>query len=1554
MSKQIINIGSQSNDGTGDSIRDAFQKANQNFDELYSLAGAGKGLYFTKSLVDTPKTLTADTITNAASIIGVNTLGNSLTNKILIASTGISILSTGSYIYIANTGSVLSTDPNPTLGGNLAGGGYRATNFADPTLTQDLATKSYVDKNSFPSSINLFVSTSGDDTNDVTFGDPVTGSAGANKGGRALSYAFRTISKACQVAEKLVAQANIELGPDQKYITYGFGANQSRIQTITTSSVVPGNFILSVNYTGAGTDPWLENDIRPGQYVKGMTSGAVGFINYLYNNGTIGTAYEFYDVRVIPQTPPKAFQTNELLMYGSPVNISNISIMVESGIYEEHYPIKVPPYTSIRGDEFRRVIVRPKPGISASPWVRTWFYRDSVFDGLTIASTGTVSANGEGYFGYHYLTTATNINSTPKNNDQIDVFLMNDQTILRAFNCQGHGGFMMVLDPAGQILTKSPYIQNCSSLSKSINTQTFAGGMYIDGNAGILQSRPVNTTTYYTGTTTVSVTGLTIRQPQVPCKFIVNGIGYEIDYVENWNSSTGAAIFHLNPNNPGGVGSVGGIIPVNSGTGYTIVPSVQFSSPEYAGGVVAQGTATVSVGGVVTQINITNPGSGYTATPTVRFISNGSGSGATVTLSSSTVQKGYIGLFPQIIETGAAGYRSSLAADFTQLNDLGYGIVITNIAFAELVSVFAYFCHVAYYANNGGQIGSSNGAIKYGDKAMVSEGADRLEVPIPTYLVNDMVSTATVVNNANFWGLDTRNTATDTTLYVQRSDLNLVPNNQSILTVDYGAAVDAKGNKLGLQQYTITNANTVTNTATVIQLNLSTAAGAFGAIKASIPNGTPVIIRGNKSFEFSGVNAATISRPSTALTFNESKSIAYQVLQYDASSYSTGSGFVNATLKKPFSYIQLTPYTLPNSGATTIYINAPSTSTGVTTVISDSQRLVNSIVSATPTDNYIFGWNDTIHTITGFTWLGNNTATITITPGLTAGITTTTSVLYAGLKASSPAEITTRISILRATGQDFVDVGTGGRETSNIPNDVFGPPRIARSSTKEVTEVGKGRVFVTATDQDGNFRVGDLFTINQGTGAATLNAAITLTGVDGLGFSKGVLVDEFSTDEVMNPASGHIVPVQMAVANHVSRRLGLNVFGTPVSKLGSGYLDLTGIQQMTGDLLLYRDVTTSSSLLAATSRSYVDRIRQLNTLSDVTFTNPADGDILMLGGILAVNTVTNRPIWSSTNQVVNVANSSTSDISITRTNNSIDLQLRAGVIVNNDVNASAAIAQTKLSLNSAGVFSNQAGSVGNLGVVAFNQSFFTATNGFISMAAGPTNTANQVLTSNGTGVVAWTNITGLASSFAALTAGNYLATSPISTTYNGSAAVTFNVNATAANTVGAVVARDANGDFSARNITMTGISAGAQGTAGTITGQWTLVGTSTLNATYADLAENYTSDAEYAPGTVVIFGGDKEITISTEHMDRRVAGVISTNPAYTMNVSTLGATVALQGRVPCKVVGLIYKGDMLVSSGIPGVAMAEYNPKMGTVIGKALEDYHNTEVGTIEVVVGRL
>lgn len=142
---------------------------------------------------------------------------------------------------------------------------------------------------------------------------------------------------------------------------------------------------------------------------------------------------------------------------------------------------------------------------------------------------------------------------------------------------------------------------------------------------------------------------------------------------------------------------------------------------------------------------------------------------------------------------------------------------------------------------------------------------------------------------------------------------------------------------------------------------------------------------------------------------------------------------------------------------------------------------------------------------------------------------------------------------------------------------------------------------------------------------------------------------------------------------------------------------------------------------------------------------------------------------------------------------------------------------------------------------------------------------------------------------------------------------------------------------------------------GSTTAWWgTYYGVSS-QALYADLAENYTSDADYPYGTVVIFGGEKEVTVSTISHDTRVAGVVSENPAYLMNSGITGIPVAFTGRVLCQVRGPVNKGTVLVSSDIAGVAEAVnssmYRP--GCVIGKSLDTIVDTSVQTIEVVVGR-
>lgn len=134
---------------------------------------------------------------------------------------------------------------------------------------------------------------------------------------------------------------------------------------------------------------------------------------------------------------------------------------------------------------------------------------------------------------------------------------------------------------------------------------------------------------------------------------------------------------------------------------------------------------------------------------------------------------------------------------------------------------------------------------------------------------------------------------------------------------------------------------------------------------------------------------------------------------------------------------------------------------------------------------------------------------------------------------------------------------------------------------------------------------------------------------------------------------------------------------------------------------------------------------------------------------------------------------------------------------------------------------------------------------------------------------------------------------------------------------------------------------------------WATIYGQSTSAKYADLAENYEADQNYEPGTVVEFDGEFEVT-EAKISSTRVAGIVSTNPGYLMNSDAKGnfiIPVALAGRVPCKVVGPVFKGDMMISAG-DGYAVASAAPNIGTVIGKALENLAGG-IGIIEVVVGR-
>lgn len=150
-------------------------------------------------------------------------------------------------------------------------------------------------------------------------------------------------------------------------------------------------------------------------------------------------------------------------------------------------------------------------------------------------------------------------------------------------------------------------------------------------------------------------------------------------------------------------------------------------------------------------------------------------------------------------------------------------------------------------------------------------------------------------------------------------------------------------------------------------------------------------------------------------------------------------------------------------------------------------------------------------------------------------------------------------------------------------------------------------------------------------------------------------------------------------------------------------------------------------------------------------------------------------------------------------------------------------------------------------------------------------------------------------------------------------------------------------DFGSSPLTTTVLTTGAAATAGTITGTWTLTAGSSLNATYADYAERFEADAEYDAGTVMEMGGEKEITAARGELSEEILGVVSTTAGMTMNAAAgsqkTHPAIAMAGRVPVKVRGVVRKGNRLVSAG-DGYARAAKSGEATSfnTIGRSLED----------------
>ena len=853
----------------------------------------------------------------------------------------------------------------------------------------------------------------------------------------------------------------------------------------------------------------------------------------------------------------------------------------------------------------------------------------------------------------------------PKRNEELDVFMMNDATILRNMTCQGHGGFLCVLDPEGQILTKSPYIQTGSSFSRSKNKQVFAGGMFVDAYVGNLPAKIISKTNNFEITVqSEEGQGLRIREPQLPCPFYVEGRRFQVNAIADYDQGQGTATLLLDSTSNKDSNGVG--------QGYD-----QSLFSDY---------------------DVGNPNDNVT----------------------------------RDIYLQTAGNRSMLGNDFTQINDLGYGLVTTNGAFSEMVSMFTYYCHAAYYAANGSEIRSTTGSNGYGNFGLVAEGADPNEIPDQVVLGRDATTPARAIT----FDLN----GTDTNIFEEAlitvTDLEYPPATNSIITVDHGGTTgrlnyrisavsdlsddDGDGNigtapgevvNSGLSGYNSISTSSVANAGSYAGVNPTGGTGSglevtavvsgvdgsvdltitgcgegytagdvltiavadiggsgsnvtfaaevfggittvnnnkvyqlsiigategengdfFSAIQLDIPNGAFIEYTDRENLIFAQVNdpGKLVTRPSTAINFDESDDITYRSIaftQLDSIGGALGPNKISTTTdfsyKAPqllIKFADVAAGTGANIGDTVLPIALNDSKYPLTP--SELSRLTRDIAGRQPGDaGYSGGMLITFagktHQIIDFEEdsvdvnLGRVTLSSTdykdITGTATPGIAQP---LYSGLvleshlPENSTAEITIAISLLRATGHDFTQIGTGGFNSSNYPNVLLGDPigdfAPAHSSDPDISkaqvwERRKGRVFWMSTDQYGFFRVGQYFSVDQAQGSIEFAGELGISNATSLGFKQGTSITEFSTDGTMGDNSPKAVPVESAVVTYVNKRLGRDKNNNSISTIGPGFLDLTGRSPMTGDINMQSInkvvnlAAPGSDQGAATNKAYVD------------------------------------------------------------------------------------------------------------------------------------------------------------------------------------------------------------------------------------------------------------------------------------------------------------------------------------------------------------------------------
>ena len=567
------------------------------------------------------------------------------------------------------------------------------------------------------------------------------------------------------------------------------------------------------------------------------------------------------------------------------------------------------------------------------------------------------------------------------------------------------------------------------------------------------------------------------------------------------------------------------------------------------------------------------------------------------------------------------GNDSIVANDFTQIISDGIGAWITNLGRAELVSVFSYYGHIGYLAENGGKIRATNGNSSYGKYGTVAEGIDSTETAISAKVdnfANEAFASSVITDGDDILVIEYTNagvgyTAGGTTFTITGEGYGAVVNSAAVVnggvfevrltdpSTNFGGAgyvtngnVAQEGNA---SQITISNTDTKLSSAyagMAIYITGGVGAGQYAYID-SYNSGTKIAVVKKMSDNSAGWDHVTGIAPVTTLNATTTYVIEPRISfasPADNLYASTAKGravvedgkIIRVSIWNPgVGYASAPAMTITDPSNT---VEAPHTvriGDGVLTQPTWTNRGTGMVTAAVTIagDGYRDQFQPgTLINISNLSALPQAGANLTITGDSTyyklvairnvqGGSAPYTAQFQVSPKISitdAPAddaaiEVRIRYSQVRLTGHDFLDVGTGNFTNTNYP----GTPVSPAVPANETVVGGGGRIFYTTTDQDGNFRVGGLFNVEQSTGVATLNAdAFNITGLNELQLGSvalggtGATITEFSVDGTFTANSDNIVPTQKAIKTYITSQIGGGAGELNVNSITAGVVKISG------------------------------------------------------------------------------------------------------------------------------------------------------------------------------------------------------------------------------------------------------------------------------------------------------------------------------------------------------------------------------------------------------------